>query len=362
MFVIIIVIIIAALAFCLWLCHDSGSSSSKATAAPKATATTAQPKTAVKDPKISELEAEISRLKHEKFQLELSVITKDALIEQKDIEISNYQNSDAQKKISELEASLKTAQRFRDSHWSQLTSLKKEHEKYVKDTEEELKKAKDAAALVSKENYENEIARLRAALSQTSPTQAQFAELNAKIKTLEQINETHKNTIASLKKELAESRKATHASNPPAEEERRHYEEKIDKLKEELKEPTYFKNLFTSSLKKLKNEGDTLFYNYPSVHDFLRQVTDKRFHRAMIEDISISEKIQVQASIRSGGSTYVTTLQNCTCVDYNRTHAPCKHMLFLAYHTGVLLIHKEDAEKSMKKYLDQLRTTPVPKK
>lgn len=396
--IIIIVIIGAVLAFCFWLCHDSGSSGSKTTSPPKTTSTAvAQSPTNVKNPRTSELEAEVSKLKREKSDLESSIRNKDALIKQKDIEISNYQKTDAQKRISELETSLKTAQRFRDSHWSQLTALKKEHENYVKNAEAELKKAKDAATPVSvseqnrlhdlviklqldiqrlekaakesetmrakeKGKYEREIARLKSTPQQPIPSQHQNAELNGKIKSLEQINETHKNTITSLKKEIVELRKLTHDSQPPAEEERRYYEEKIEKLKEELKEPTYFKNLFTSSLRKLKNEGDALFYNYPSVHDFLRQVTDKRFHRAMIEDISISEKIQVQASIRSGSSTYVTTLQDCTCVDYNRTHAPCKHMLFLAYHTGVLLIHKEDAEKSMKKYLDQLRTTPVPKK
>ena len=389
----------SVLAFIIFICVVSSKPHNQPKPSPKTSSTTTQSKTAtavskttpiVKDSKVSDLESEVSRLKREKNDLESSIRYKDALIKQKDIEISNYQKTDAQKRISELEISLKTAQRFRDSHWSQLTSLKKEHEKYVKNTEAELKKAKESATTVSvaeqnrlqdlviklqldvqrlekntkesearhdkeKAKYEKEIARLK------STPQHQVEELNGKIKTLEQINETHKNTITSLKKELAESRKATHASKPPAEEERRHYEERIDKLKEELKEPTYYKNLFTSSLRKLEKEGDNLFYNYPSVHDFLRQVTDKRFHRALIEDISISGKIQLQASIRSAGSTYTTTLQSCTCVDYNRTHAPCKHMLFLVYHTGVLLIHKDEVEKSMKKYLDQLRNTKVPK-
>lgn len=395
--IIIIVIIGAVLAFCFWLCHDSGSSGSKTTTPPKTTSTAVvQSPTNAKNSRASELEAEVSRLKREKSDLESSIRYKDALIKQKDIEISNYQKTDAQKRISELEISLKTAQRFRDSHWSQLTALKKEHENYVKNAEAELKKAKDAATPVSvseqnrlhdlviklqldiqrlekaakesetmrakeKEKYEREIARLNSTSQQPVPSQHQ-AELNGKIKSLEQINETHKNTITSLKKEIAELRKATHVSKPPAEEERRHYEEKIEKLKEELKEPTYFKNLFTSSLRKLEKDGDSLFYNYPSVHDFLRQVTDKRFHRAMIEDIAILDKIQIQASIRSSGSVYTTSLQNCSCVDYQRTHAPCKHMLYLAYHSGVLLIHQEETKKSMKTYLDKLQKAPVPKK
>ncbi len=385
----IIILIVAVVAFIAWLNWPVKKSPSA-----KPTASTTDNS---KDPKIAKLESEVSRLKREKNDLESSIRAKDTLIKQKDLEISNYQKTDTQKRISELETSLKTAQRFRDSHWSQLTALKKEHENYVKNAEAELKKAKEAATPVSiseqnrlqnlviklqldvqrlekaakesetrhakeKEKYEREIARLKSAPQQPAPSQHQVAELNGKIKTLEQINETHKNTISSLKKELTESRKATHASTAPAEEERRYYEEKIKKLKEELKEPTYFKNLFTSSLRKLEKDGDSLFYNYPSVRDFYRQVTDKRFHRAMIEDISITDKVLIQASIRSSDSTYTTSLQSCTCVDHQRTHAPCKHMLYLAYQTGVLLIHKEEVEKSMKIYLNQLRSTPVPKK
>lgn len=310
---------------------------------------------------IANLEAKINSLNAEISELRKTLRIKDSSLARKEQRITELEKTDFRQKFLDVSSQMQTLRDERDRYKSKLEQYTVRYDTYVKSSEAKISQS-ESKHLKEKEKYEKEIARLKSTPQQPVPSQHQDAELNGKIKSLEQINETHKNTINSLKKELVEARKASHASKPPAEEERRHYEEKIDKLKEELKEPTYFKNLFTSSLRKLKNEGDSLFYNYPSVHDFLRQVTDKRFHRAMIEDISISEKIQVQASIRSGSSTYVTTLQDCTCVDYNRTHAPCKHMLFLAYHTGVLLIHKEDAEKSMKKYLDQLRTTPVPKK
>ncbi len=370
--IIIFVIIGAVLAFCFWLCRDSGSSYSKTTTTPKTTTTVAvQSQTNVKDAKLSELEAEVFRLKREKNDLESSIRYKDALIKQKDTEISNYQKTDAQKRIAELESSLKTAQRFRDSHWSQLTSLKKEHDNYVKNAEAELKKAQEAATPVSvSENnrLQNKVIELQIELQNlrksifSAPSEKQVEDLTSKIEALEKINKTHVNTINSLKKELASEKKNTHAATAPAEEERRYYESKIEKLKGELKEPTYFKNLFTSSLRKLEKEGDTLFYNYPSVRDFFRQVTDKRFHRAMTEDISIVGKVSVQASIRSSTSTYTTSLQSCTCVDHQRTHEPCKHMLYLAYHTGVLLINKNETQKSIKIYLDKLQKTPVSKK
>lgn len=366
----ILVVVGIVVAWFIWVVNNSDSSNSTPSPPPQAatqskpTTATVKPTPTSKDPNVSKLEAEISKLKSEK---------------------------------SELEASLKTAQRFRDSHWSQLTALKKEHEKYVKDTEAELKKAKEAATPVSvaennrlqdlviklqldvqrlekaakeseakhtkeKEKYEKEISRLKTTPAVSTPSPNEISELNSKIVRLEHINKSHEDTISSLKKDLIKLRNETHFAAPMAEEERRRYDEKIEKLKEELKEPTYFKNLFTSSFRKLEKEGDSLFYNYPSVHDFLRQVTDKRFHRAMIEDISISGKIQISASIRSSETFYNTSLQSCNCVDYQRTHAPCKHMLYLAYHSGVLLIHQEDAKKSIKTYLDKLKNTPVPKK
>ena len=144
---------------------------------------------------------------------------------------------------------------------------------------------------------------------------------------------------------------ASPASSLPSEE-RRHYEAQIEKLNEELKEPTYFKNLFTYALKRMEREGDKLFYNYPSVRDFYKEVTDKRFHRAMTEDISISGMIQIKATICSAGTYYTTTLQSCTCPDH---HAPCKHMMFLAYHTGVLLLNKEKLEASIQQYIEELK-------
>ena len=367
-----LIAVAAVIGFIVWICWVSKSSSNKSFGSPKtSTASAIQTQANTKDSKVSELEAEIRRLQQKNIDLESSIRHKDALIKQKDIEINNYQKTDAQKRISELEISLKTAQRFRDSHWSQLTSLKKEHENYVKNAETELKKAQEAATPVSvaeNNRLQNKVIELQIELQNlrksifSAPSEKQVEDLTSKIEALEKINKTHVNTINSLKKELASERKNTHATTAPAEEERRYYESKIEKLKGELKEPTYFKNLFTSSLRKLEKEGDTLFYNYPSVRDFYRQVTDKRFHRAMIEDISIVGKVSVQASIRSSTSTYTTSLQSCTCVDYQRTHEPCKHMLYLAYHTGVLLINKNETQKSIKIYLDKLQKTPVPKK
>lgn len=375
--IVFVVLIIGAIAFCFWLTSGSSSSKSSSNSAPKPSvpkpaALVGSQAVTAKDTKISDLESEIMSLKRKNRDLQESIQYKDSLLKKNDLVITELRGTDSQKKISELNTKIMWLSRDNEKLQSRVSSLTRQHEQYTKEKEAEIKRLKSEATPASQSELDRlqsividqqlKIQRLQQEIDNTSDRRIQTSELTKKVSVLELINKTHEKTISALKVELATARKATHESAPFAEEERRHYENQIEKLKEELKEPTYYKNLFTSSLRKLEKEGDNLFYNYPSVHDFLRQVTDKRFHRAMIEDIAISGKIQIQASVRSSESTYTTSLQNCNCVDYQRTHSPCKHMLYLAYHTGILMIHQDDAKKSMKTYLDKLQKTPVPKK
>ena len=286
------------------------------------------------------------------------------------------QATDDKKKIQELESKIKDLTGERDKYKKQVedsskpvapsldTSEALQLKTRIKDLQDQNKRLQDQNKQLREQN-EKQTAQI-SALGQAAQPEPKYSDdyvlgLEKKISTLEAINDTHKKTINSLKSELTNARKSSHSSAPIYNEEREFLEGKIDSLKEELKEPTYFKNLFTSMLKRIEKEGDSLFYNYPSVHLFLRQVTDKRFHRAMIEDMSISGKINVQASIRSSSNTYTTSLQSCGCEDFRRNNAPCKHMMFLSYHTGVLLIHKDEVEKGMKKYISELQATK-PKK
>ena len=326
-------------------------------------------------PNIYQLENENARLRRENTRLtDESNRFKRSLGEKEKI-ISNLRATDEQKRIAALEAQVKSLTKDRNDYRKQVEDLTKQNNDLSQKVKAIQPPPPDAAELtrlrITVKDLHDQNQRLRqrnteqaeqiSSLSQAKPepkySDTYVHDLQSKISTLESINETHKKTITSLKKDLTESRKAS----PLAEEERRHYEEEIETLKEELKEPAYFKNFFTSMLRRMEKEGDSLFYNYPSVHLFLRQVTDKRFHRAMIEDMSISGKINVQASIRSSSNTYTTSLQSCGCEDFRRNNAPCKHMMFLAYHTGVLLIHKDDTEKGMKKYISELQATK-PKK
>lgn len=176
--------------------------------------------------------------------------------------------------------------------------------------------------------------------SNDSKLQKQIQELSAKVNALASENNRLKSENAALDKQ---------------------YNIEIAKLNQQANEKNYSDNLIQCALQKMEKGGDRLFYSYPSMLDFYRQVTDKRFHRAMIEDINFADKVTVQAPIRSASSTYNTSLSACTCIDFQRTRKPCKHMLFLAYHTGVLFIHKDQMENSMKVYLDVLRDSK-PKK
>lgn len=119
--------------------------------------------------------------------------------------------------------------------------------------------------------------------------------------------------------------------------------------------------LFLDASNRLET-GAERFYRYPTMYDFYERVKDKRFHRSQFENIEFISSIRISASIHSkSGPIYDTSLTHCNCTDYGRTKQPCKHMLFLAYHVGVMSIRKDLFEQSMKDYFEKLRITPVPK-
>ena len=58
-------------------------------------------------------------------------------------------------------------------------------------------------------------------------------------------------------------------------------------------------------------------------------------------DLQIEDKINISAKIRSGDHFYNTNLFDCDCPDFKNRHIPCKHMLFLSYTSGLMLLNKE---------------------
>ena len=60
-----------------------------------------------------------------------------------------------------------------------------------------------------------------------------------------------------------------------------------------------------------------------------------RQYKSLTENFVISEP-SCTVKIKSKDNEYLTSLKSCTCIDFQRTKKPCKHMYFLALHLGAL--------------------------
>jgi len=96
-----------------------------------------------------------------------------------------------------------------------------------------------------------------------------------------------------------------------------------------------------------------------SLNSFYERVKDKRFEKAMIENIHYTTGPAVICRIKSNDKNhpapYITSLSTCTCQDFRRYKQPCKHMLFLAYHTGYMFLNKEKLEASLNQYIEEIK-------
>jgi len=139
----------------------------------------------------------------------------------------------------------------------------------------------------------------------------------------------------------------------------REQEASINRKEEQLIEDSPY--IIEKALDQLCSKTDSVFYHRQAhfLNQFFDMVKDKRFHRAMIQDVRYTTMPVVICRIKSHDKNhpapYITSLSSCTCDDYIHHHKPCKHMLFLAYHTGFLLLNKEKLESSMQQYLHELR-------
>lgn len=60
-----------------------------------------------------------------------------------------------------------------------------------------------------------------------------------------------------------------------------------------------------------------------------------REYKSLTENFVISDPF-CTVKIKSKDNEYSTSLNSCTCIDFQRTKKPCKHMYFLALHLGAL--------------------------
>lgn len=93
-------------------------------------------------------------------------------------------------------------------------------------------------------------------------------------------------------------------------------------------------------------------FNLEPLYD---SVLNGRLINAFESNLSI-ENLRAVADINSGDHHYQNvTLTGCTCMDYQTRHIPCKHMLFLAHHLGILRSDRDYLERALQKANDKVK-------
>lgn len=100
-------------------------------------------------------------------------------------------------------------------------------------------------------------------------------------------------------------------------------------------------NLLTDQIKERIDTISLLpFAQIPE--DFKESILSGRLANAFNStDLFIDGNLFISANISSRENTYKTSLFSCSCPDYVNRHKPCKHMLFLSYTSGLMLLNKE---------------------
>ena len=119
----------------------------------------------------------------------------------------------------------------------------------------------------------------------------------------------------------------------------------VDDLNEEIRSLKYDSrpsDEYTSIIKEsIPRVAALPFAEIPS--DFEESIASGRLNNAFKSHLMIIDRINMEAKIKSDKDTYKTTLHSCTCPDFTYRHNVCKHMLFLSYTSGLLLLNKEVA-------------------
>ena len=164
-------------------------------------------------------------------------------------------------------------------------------------------------------------------------------EIEQKINSYKKQLENKGEEIKTLKYELAK----TQIMLSDAQDDLEDLYDTIDHMKKSL--DTYDKIQSTSSeYSKLIQEAVPRvaalpFAQIPS--DFDDSIKSGRLNNAIKSHLMIVDKVDMSATIQSDNNTYYTTLHSCTCPDHKRRGVVCKHMLFLSYTSGLLLLNKE---------------------
>ena len=162
------------------------------------------------------------------------------------------------------------------------------------------------------------------------------AETEDKINSFKKQLDKKEETIKSLKHDLKETQYMLEDAQDDLED----CYEAIDKLNKASNTPSLDQNEYTSIIKEAIPRVAALpFAQVPN--DFEDSIKSGRLNNAFKSHLMIIDKINMEAKIQSDNDTYYTTLRSCSCPDRKNRGVVCKHMLFLSYTSGLLLLNKD---------------------
>lgn len=254
---------------------------------------------------------------------------------------AEYDNKKRMQQIEQLYAEIKELRQFK----SAVTNYKDQHELDLREIEilKHKLNAKNTSNSInnhSNKSNDNEISRLKNNNSSL---------MNELEKARERINEKD-DVIQSKNREIKELRQNSRALQSSIDEKERQLESvkrklsKKESLIEEQRELYEAVAQDQESIDKIKLQIDKIaslpFSQIPN--DFKESILSGRLANAFEStNLLIHGRLQISATIRSEENFYKTSLTSCSCPDYTNRHAPCKHMLFLSYTSGLMLLNNE---------------------
>ena len=134
------------------------------------------------------------------------------------------------------------------------------------------------------------------------------------------------------------------------------YQTQLSQLQEEFKKQFKNKTLEVLPFKKLHKMllENCFLFNKTSIDDTL--ISKTRYKQALSDDVKLVSKPFIYSNTTDEtGIVYETTLTDCNCEDFKNNHIPCKHMIKLAIHTGLINSNEEPAAelKQMERVINE---------
>lgn len=138
------------------------------------------------------------------------------------------------------------------------------------------------------------------------------------------------------------------------------YKESLDRVKEDLDRMKPPEEPFQSQYEKARDyvtwiKDNNIFYTPEQKREYLDRFHDARFDNALVKQIIYPTSVSISAKMPSQskkGTVYITTLDSCTCTDYQTKHKPCKHMIALAVFTNSVYNWKDDVKAEINTFID----------